>query len=109
MPYFGIPFDSDEWKNWSEGEDDMPKGRRWKMVNSLLRNYELEGMTVNEIKQLLGWSSLSGDSKWSDCKEDNCTVSYYLGLCGSGMGWEDGSLNFKFENGVVVEVEKTCI
>ncbi|MEL6194631.1 MAG: hypothetical protein AAFR66_21405, partial [Bacteroidota bacterium] len=54
MPYFGIPFDSDEWKNWSEGEDDMPKGRRWKMVNSLLRNYELEGMTVNEIKQLLG-------------------------------------------------------
>ncbi len=106
--YCGRPFDAHEWRNWSEGELDAPKGRRWMMVNSLLRNYDLEGTSVADIKLILGSNSLAGNSNWSNCEDGNCTISYYLGLCGSGMGWDDGTLRIKFENGVVVEVEKIC-
>lgn len=106
--YCGRPFDSEEWKNWSEGELDMGKGRRWEMVNSLLLTHRLKGKTVKEIRQLLGTQSLAGNSNWSDCNDGNCYIRYYLGQCGFGMAWEDGSLNFKFENGIVVEVEKIC-
>ncbi|MEM8898739.1 MAG: hypothetical protein AAGC85_11570 [Bacteroidota bacterium] len=105
----GTPFDAHEWRNWSEGEEDMEKGRRWKMVNSLLKNYELKGTSVADIKLLLGSKSLAGNSTWSDCEEGNCTISYYLGQCGSGMGWEDGELTITFKDGKVIEVEKTCV
>lgn len=42
----GVPFDSEKWKNWREGEADMGGGLRWKMVDNLLKNYELEGMLM---------------------------------------------------------------
>ncbi|MEM6763264.1 MAG: hypothetical protein AAF655_00010 [Bacteroidota bacterium] len=66
------------------------------------------GTSVADIKLILGSNSLAGNSNWEDCEDGNCTIKYYLGQRGSFLAWEDGTLRIKFENGVVVEVEKIC-
>lgn len=45
-------FDSEKWKNWTNSESEW--SLRWDMMNSLRTNYELKGMTKNEIIKLLG-------------------------------------------------------
>ncbi len=45
-------FDSEKWKNWTNSESEW--SLRWDMMNSLRKNYELKGMTKNEILTLLG-------------------------------------------------------
>lgn len=45
-------FDSEKWKNWEESESELTL--RWDMVSDLTSDYELVGMTVQEVQNLLG-------------------------------------------------------
>lgn len=40
-------FDSDRWKNWTESEAEW--SLRWDMMNNLRTDYDLNGMTKNQI------------------------------------------------------------
>lgn len=83
-------FDSERWKNWTESETEW--SLRWDMMNSLRNNFELKGMTKNEILELLGEpSETSTENKFR----------YYLGY--SKRGINTGSLTIRFENNKVVD------
>ncbi|MBL1409904.1 hypothetical protein [Sphingobacterium faecale] len=45
-------FSSVKWKHWKESEAEG--SLRWDMMNSLRNNYELIGMTKDEMIELLG-------------------------------------------------------
>lgn len=82
-------FNSESWKNWKETE--MTACLRWDMTHSLTSNYELIGMTTQQIIELLGTPSNQSDSN----------MSYYLGMARHGI--DTGSLILELEKGVVVE------
>ncbi|RED94893.1 hypothetical protein [Marinoscillum furvescens] len=82
-------FNSESWKNWEETE--LTGCLRWDMTHSLTSNYELVGMTANQIIELLGTPSNQSDSN----------MSYYLGMARHGI--DTGSLILELENGVVVD------
>lgn len=82
-----IEFDSEKWKNWEESESDLTL--RWDMVADLTSEYKLVGMTVQEVKDLLGEPNQA--SKGS--------LYYYLG----SLGIDTGSLFLTVENGVVTD------
>ena len=80
-------FDSDKWKSWEESESELTL--RWDMVSDLTSDYELVGMTVQEVESLLGEpNQLSKDSFY-----------YYLG----SLGIDTGTLHLTIENGVVTD------
>lgn len=82
-------FNSEKWKNWTESESEL--SLRWDMMNSLRKNYELNGKTRKEIIDLLGKPD----------NETNSNFRYYLGMSKSGIN--TGSLTIKFsENGKVM-------
>lgn len=82
-------FDSDRWKNWTESEAEW--SLRWDMMNNLRTDYDLNGMTKNQILKLLG----EPDSKTE--KE----FDYYLGY--SKHGINTGRLTIKFDNNKVID------
>lgn len=82
-------FDSERWKNWTESETEW--SLRWDMMNSLRNNYELKGMTKDEILELLGEP---GESSTKNA------FRYYLGY--SKRGINTGSLTIKFKNNIVL-------
>ena len=82
-------FDSEKWKNWTESETEW--SLRWDMMNSLRNNYDLTGMSKNEILKLLG----EPESK----TENEC--GYYLGF--SKRGINTGRLTIKFDNDKVTD------
>ena len=82
-------FNSEKWKNWTESESEL--SLRWDMMNSLRKNYELNGKTRKEIINLLGKPD----------NETNSEFRYYLGMSKSGIN--TGSLTIKFsEKGKVM-------
>lgn len=89
--YFNrIEFDSAKWKNWEESETNP--SLRWNMVHDLVKDHELVGMNLNEIKELLGKPD----------HENKKFISYYLGM--SGYGIDTGALYLELRKGIVVEV-----
>lgn len=81
-------FDSEKWKNWTETETTL--SLRWDMMNSLRNNYDLKGMTINQIIDLLGEPNSKTKNEFG----------YYLGY--SKRGINTGRLTIKFENNKVV-------
>ena len=82
-------FDSEKWKNWTESETEW--SLRWDMMNSLRNNYDLKGMSKNEILKLLG----EPESKTKN------EFGYYLGY--SKRGINTGRLTIKFDNNKVTD------
>ena len=82
-------FDSEKWKNWEESE--FERSLRWDMMNSLRNNYELKGMTKNQILKLLGEPESNQQTEFR----------YYLGF--SKRGINTGSLTIKFDNNKVTD------
>lgn len=87
--FSGAEFNSEKWKNFN-GNKENEWSLRWDMMNSLRNNYELEGMTKEKVKELLG----EPDSQYQN------KFNYYLGFAKSGI--DVGNLNIFFnENGIV--------
>lgn len=80
-------FNAEKWKNWEESEDTM--SLRWDMINDLQDNYKLDGMTEEEIIELLGEPGSKSNVEWT----------YYLGMARRGI--DTGTLSLVFENGKV--------
>lgn len=85
-------FNSDRWKNWKNSEAEW--SLRWDMMNSLRNNYELKGMTKDEIIELLGEPESLSQKEFS----------YYLGMAKWGI--DIGTLTIKFnETGKVTNYQ----
>jgi outer membrane protein assembly factor BamE (lipoprotein component of BamABCDE complex) len=82
-------FDSEKWKNWTESETEW--SLRWEMMNSLRSNYDLKGMSKNEILKLLGEPESKTENEFG----------YYLG--NSKRGINTGRLTIKFDNNKVTD------
>jgi tRNA(His) 5'-end guanylyltransferase len=82
-------FDSEKWKNWTESETEW--SLRWEMLNSLRSNYDLKGMSKNEILKLLGEPESKTENEFG----------YYLGY--SKRGINTGRLTIKFDNNKVTD------
>jgi len=80
-------FDSDKWKNWTMTEDEMTL--RWDMTHDLQEEHQLDGMTEEQIIELLGQPGSKSDTEWT----------YDLGMARSGI--DTGTLSLTFENGKV--------
>jgi hypothetical protein len=80
-------FDSEKWKNWRETEAEM--SLRWDMVSDLQDKHQLDGMTENEIIELLGEPRRKSSIEWT----------YHLGMARQGI--DTGTLRLTFENGRV--------
>ena len=83
------PFDSKQWVEWNDDIGDT--SLRWHMVKDLTKKYELVGMTVNEIKDLLG----------EPTTEYKTHLDYNLGMSGHGIDY--GVLSLTVDNGIVIE------
>lgn len=77
-----VEFSSDKWKNWKESEAEW--SLRWDMMNSLRNNYELQGMSKDEIIELLGEPESQTQTEFL----------YYLGMAKKGI--DTGTLTIKF-------------
>ena len=94
-PLEPIPFSSDEWINgeWKE---------RYRMLEDLENNYELIGMSRDEIEELLGEYSVRSEDVGSDYN----VVEYYLGFSIREDYWEGIEvLLIGFRNDIVVKYE----
>lgn len=80
-------FDSEKWQNWRESETGM--SLRWNMIADLEDDYDLEGMTVKEILDLLGEPDSKSEIQWT----------YHLGMAGYGI--DTGTLTITFDEGKV--------
>ncbi|MEQ9379216.1 MAG: hypothetical protein RIG68_28760 [Imperialibacter sp.] len=81
-------FDAELWRNWEETE--ATASLRWDMTHSLTTNYELIGMSIEQVIELLGQPS----------GQSNSEVRYYLGM---SRHWIDtGSLVLDLKEGQVV-------
>ncbi len=85
-----IKFNSSEWKTWEESEENL--SLRWRMTNDLLGKNKLEGMSKNEVIQLLGIPEGQGNNE----------LNYLLGYTGKGIN--TGTLSIKFVKSKVVEI-----
>lgn len=74
----GTKFDSEKWKQYSESE--LTHYVRWPMVDDLVSNYDIVGMSTKEAFQLLGKPTTQTES----------AHTYDLGPTGSGINY--GSL-----------------
>jgi len=79
-------FDSDKWKNWKMTENEITL--RWDMTHDLQEDHVLNGMTEEEIIELLGQPE-SKKIEWT----------YDLGMARRGI--DTGTLSLTFENGKV--------
>ena len=77
-------FDSKTWKEWEESE--WTASLRWDMMNSLRNNYNLKGMSEDEILELLGIP---------EQRVSNSFI-YYLGYTKTGIN--TGSLYIEFDS-----------
>ena len=82
-------FDSQKWIEWKD--DIEAPSIRWHMVKDLTKKYELVGMTVSEVKELLG----------EPTSENNIHMYYHLGM--SGHGIDTGTLSLAIKNGIIIE------
>ena len=82
-------FDSERWKKWEDTENAM--SLRWDMVDHLQANYELRGMTEQEILALL-------DEPDPESKSD---VQWLYDLGSARRGMDYGTLSLILENGKV--------
>ena len=82
-------FDSEKWKYWTESETEW--SLRWDMMNSLRNNYDLNGMSKNEILKLIGEPESKTENEFG----------YYLGY--SKRGINTGRLTIKFDNNKVTD------
>ncbi|WP_166924325.1 hypothetical protein [Flavobacterium poyangense] len=89
----GEKFNSERWKN-ADLNLEKNSTMRWNMMNSLRNNYELIGMSKNEIINLLG----KPNGNFLKAKE----FSYYLGYTKTGIN--TGSLTITFENEKVIGI-----
>lgn len=80
-------FDSEKWKNWKMSEDEMTL--RWDMTHDLQEEYELVGMTEQQVIELLGIPGSKSIREWT----------YDLGMARHGI--DTGTLSLTFENGKV--------
>lgn len=87
----GEKFDSSKWKA-ADMNSEVNWSLRWDMMNSLRNNYELIGMSKNDIVQLLG-HPIEEFSK-------NDIFYYSLGMAHSGV--DTGVLIVKFDNNRVI-------
>ena len=83
----GEKFDSHLWKT-THLDNENELSLRWDMMNSLRNNYNLVGMSKNEIIKLLG----NPDSSFST----STTFRYFLGYAHFGI--DTGSLIIEFKN-----------
>lgn len=90
--FSGREFNAVAWQNWQESEAEL--SLRWEMTKDLTDRYELKGMPITEVKELLG----EPDNEYAEG-----TITYYLGM--SGHGIDTGSLILTIKNGVVVDYE----
>lgn len=86
-------FDSTQWKNNLDGQDSVKQ----KMLQNLLTQHKLIGMTVEDINQLLG-----APPKTSYFRDYDYV--YWLGP-ERGLGVDSEWLCIKFRDGVVVKAE----
>ena len=94
-PLEPIPFSSDEWINgeWKE---------RYRMLEDLENNYDLVGMSRDEIEELLGEYSVRSEDVGSDYN----VVEYYLGFSIREDYWEGIEvLLIGFRDDIVVKYE----
>jgi hypothetical protein len=80
-------FDSEKWKNWTMTEDEWTL--RWDMTHDLQESHELNGMTEEQVIELLGQPGSQSKIEWT----------YDLGMARRGIN--TGTLNLTFENGKV--------
>jgi len=80
-------FDSETWKKWEMTGKEATL--RWDMVVDLQDDYELDGMTEEEIVKLLGEPESRSEIKWT----------YELGMV--RHGFDTGTLSLIFEKGKV--------
>ena len=88
-----MEFDSEKWINWQESENEL--SLRWNMINDLIKKHDLIGLTVLEIKELLGQPNF----------ETNFKIRYYLGS--SGRGINTGELSLFIEEGKIIDFKIT--
>ena len=94
-PLEPIPFSSYEWINgeWKE---------RYRMLEDLENNYDLVGMSRDEIEELLGEYSVRSEDVGSDYN----VVEYYLGFSIREDYWEGIEvLLIGFKDDIVVKYE----
>ena len=82
-------FDSSEWKNWVETEDNL--NLRWEMRCDLLDKHDLKKYNKPQILDLLGKPDFENESEFR----------YNLGYSGNGIN--TGSLIIFFKNDFVIE------
>lgn len=88
-----VPFNSDQWKANLETHDNLKQ----KMVSDLLSRYTLQGMSRDEIENLLGKPPKTEYFKDYD-------YVYWLGP-EKGMGVDSEWLGVQFNNGVVITAD----
>ena len=94
-PLEPISFSSDEWINgeWKE---------RYRMLEDLENNYDLVGMSRDEIEELLGEYSVRSEDVGSDYN----VVEYYLGFSIREDYWEGTEvILIGFKDDIVVKYE----
>lgn len=89
-----IPFESSQWKSHLEGQDPI----KLNMVDDLLSNHKLIGMSIASIEELLGKPPQSGYFKDYD-------YVYWLGPERSALGVDSEWLGIKFQDGVVIKAD----
>lgn len=88
--YFSrVDFDSEKWKKWEETEDEMAMTLRWDMTHDLQEEHELDGMTEEQIIELLGQPGSKSKFEWT----------YDLGMARRGI--DTGTLSLTLKNGKV--------
>ena len=86
-----IEFNSEEWKSWEESEAEP--SLRWNMTVDLVSDYELKGMSAEQVIELLGEPE----------NRSNNEFRYFLGH--SGHGINTGSLVLILEKDTVTDYE----
>lgn len=85
----GTEFNSEEWKNWEESEAEL--FLRWDMTDDLINDYDLKGMSTEQVIELLGEPENSTDKKFR----------YFLGHTRQGIN--TGSLILTIEKDTITD------
>lgn len=91
-----LPFSTEKWIN----EDDT---KRYRMLDDFTRNYDLIGMSADEVEILLGEYSIRCDAFPSDAGKIDCYWGYII----RHDAWEGKEvLLIGLQNGMVVNYER---
>ncbi|WP_338813562.1 hypothetical protein V9L05_19445 [Bernardetia sp. Wsw4-3y2] len=82
-------FNSEEWRNWEESEVDL--SLRWDMTEDLIDEYDLKGMSIEQVIKLLGQPD----------KKTKKQLEYFLGHTREGINM--GYLILTIENNTITE------